>query len=188
MRYGEDMAIQTPDGLKLTYEDYVGFPDDGCRHEVIDGAHHMNPAPVPDHQRVSGRLLFQLMEQIQQQGHGEVFHAPIDLQLADTDVVQPDLVVLLTPRLRFVTPIKIDGPPDLVIEILSPSTAKTDRTLKKELYRRSGVPEYWIVDQRERLLEQWLLREEAYALEGAHSERVSFQELAGVSIDLTKVW
>ena len=78
---------------KLTYDDYVLFPNDGMRHEIIHGRHYMNPAPSPRHQTVSRHIQFQLYQQIELKRHGQVFNAPIDLQLSETDVVQPDISV-----------------------------------------------------------------------------------------------
>jgi len=74
------------------------------------------------------------------------FNAPVDVQLTDHDIVQPDLVVVLGDRTRMITHAKIDGAPDLVVEILSPSTSSNDTALKKHLYERMGVGEYWIAD------------------------------------------
>ena len=83
---------------KLTYQDYIGFSDDGYRHEIIDGDHFINPAPSTYHQDVSRLIQFQLTAQIEITGHGRVFNAPVDLQLSSTDIVQPDLVVVMNDR------------------------------------------------------------------------------------------
>ena len=101
--------------VKLTYDDYLLFPSDGMRHEIIHGRHYMNPAPNPRHQTVSRHIQFQLYQQIELTDAGQVFDAPIDLQLSDTDVVQPDIVVVLKSNL-IITPTRLKGVPDLVIE------------------------------------------------------------------------
>ena len=106
--------------IKLTYAYYVQLPDDGNIHEIIDGDHYMSPALGTDHQRISRRIQFQLMAQIEQTGIGEVFDAPTDLQLSDFDIDQPDLMVTLGEPGTYVSPTKIIGPPSLVVEILSP--------------------------------------------------------------------
>jgi len=80
------------------------------------------------------------------------------VQLSDHDIVQPDLVVVLAEHSEWITPTKLNGPPDLTVEILSPSTASTDLTLKKQLYERAGVPEYWIADPDTKRIDQYLLR------------------------------
>ena len=105
------MASITPI-TKLTYQDYVCYPDDGKRHEIIDGDHYMNPAPVPLHQSVLQRLLVQLFNGVELTGLGRVFPALIDVQLSDHDIVQPDIVVVAEARRGIITPIKIKGSPD----------------------------------------------------------------------------
>lgn len=138
------MSVDAP-RTKLTYDDYVLLPEDGNQHEIIDGRHYMNPAPNPRHQTVSRLIQFQLMEQLEVPGHGQVFDAPIDVQFDDYNVVQPDLVVVMR-QTRIVTTTKIRGVPELIVEILSPSTRSRDLNLKRQLYEQNHVPEYWIVD------------------------------------------
>ena len=180
------MSHDVDANVKLTYREYKSFPQDGKRHEIIDGEHKVNPAPETYHQTLSRRIQFQLYTQIEQQGLGVVFNAPTDLQLSETDIVQPDLIIVLSQKKRIITPTKIKGTPHLVVEILSPSTEETDRGLKKELYRRSRVPEYWVVDPTEQAVEQYTLS--GYTLIGRHSERLVFQGLPNVTVDLTEVW
>lgn len=139
---------------KLSYDDYVLIPDDGQRHEIIEGQHFVNPAPNTYHQTLSKRLQYELYRQIELAGRGIVFDAPVDVQLSPHDIVQPDLVVVLRNREQIITYPKLVGAPDLVVEITSPSTAQFDRTRKRELYARAGVREYWIVDAEQRRLEQ----------------------------------
>jgi Uma2 family endonuclease len=182
------MAIVTNARTRLTYGDYAQFPADGRRHEVIDGEHIVTPAPDTYHQKLSRRIQFQLYGAIEEKGLGEVFNAPTDLQLSETDVVQPDLIVVLAANLQIITPKKIKGKPDLVVEILSPATAAVDRSLKRELYQKAGVPEYWLVDPDDHTLEQYVLDRGAYRLEGKHAEAVTFSRLADVRVDLTRVW
>ena len=174
--------------LKLTYREYQCFPQDGKRHEIIDGDHYVNPAPETYHQTLSRRIQFQLYTQIELQDLGEVFDAPTDVQLSETDIVQPDLIIVLRAKRTIITPTKIKGTPDLIVEILSPSTAETDRGLKKELYCRSGVPEYWVVDPTEHVVEQYTLSGEDYVAVDRHAERVAFQGLPDVTVNLSEVW
>ena len=173
---------------KLGYAQYVCFPDDGRRHEVIDGDHYMNPAPTTDHQRFSRRIQFQLYDQIEETERGEVFNAPTDLQLTDHDIVQPDLIIVMSERRSIITPTKVKGTPNLIVEILSPSTKKNDCVLKKELYERVGVPEYWIVDPDENMVDQFVLREGKFASEGSHAKELAAATIENVRVDLTKVW
>jgi Uma2 family endonuclease len=149
---GFQMSTAPHDKIRLTYADYVGYPDDGMRHEIIDGDHYMNPAPSPYHQTLSKRLQYQLYSKIELPGLGQVFDAPIDVQLSEHDIVRPDLIVVLPDSQARITPSRIKGPPDLVVEILSPSTAGNDQGLKRTVYEKFGVREYWIVDPTENTL------------------------------------
>ena len=175
--------------VKLTYKEYVLFPADGKRHEIIDGRHYMNAAPNPRHQAISRHIQFQLYVAIEQQQLGEVISAPIDVQFTDSDVVQPDIIIVLRKN-QIITPIKIDGVPDLVIEILSPSSRKLDVSLKKRLYEQSGVPEYWIVDPKGNVLLQHLQNTNGlYAKPIECISSVTFNGIpGGVTADLTEVW
>jgi Uma2 family endonuclease len=182
------MSSETKQSGKLGYREYVCYPNDGRRHEIIDGDHYVNPAPNTYHQTLSRRLQFQLYTQIELSGLGEVYDAPTDLQLSDHDIVQPDLIVVLKQHRIIITPTKIKGTPDLVVEILSDSTTKNDRGLKRELYQKSAVPEYWIVDPEEHRVEQYELRGERYELLGRHTDLVSLRILENIRVNLTEVW
>jgi Uma2 family endonuclease len=133
--------------VKLTYEDYLEFPEDGLRHELIDGEHFVTPSPVRKHQRAVNNLSFVLTGYLKLHQSGEVYTAPIDVRLSEVDLVQPDLLVLSTARLIELGDSSIvEGRPDLIVEVLSPGTRRRDQTLKQRLYERFGVPEYWILD------------------------------------------
>ena len=116
-----------------------------------------------------------------------MFNAPTDVQLTETDIVQPDLIVVLAARARMITPTKIKGVPDLIIEILSPSNADYDRRLKRDLYERAGVAEYWVVDPSEHRIDQFVLSDGAYARSAVEDE-IRSATISGLVIDLTKVW
>ena len=131
---------------KLTYADYVALPDDGLRHEIIGGAHYVTPSPVVHHQRIALRLTLGIGAYLQTHPVGELLPAPSDVVLSDTDIVVPDLLYVARERASVVTEKNLQGAPDLVIEILSPGTQSRDRRLKRELYERAGVQEYWMVD------------------------------------------
>src|SRR5579884_243456 len=134
----------------LTYEDLREIPDDGCRYELFDGALIAMSSATPHHQRLSVRLAMVLDRTIVVTGLGEVFAAPLDVRFADNTVLQPDLIVVRQERLQIVGANCIEGPPDLVVEILSPSTRGNDLGWKMDRYARFGVPEYWIVDSERR--------------------------------------
>jgi len=178
-----------PPGARLGYREYCCFPDDGWRHEIIDGDHVMTPAPSTLHQTVSKRLQHQLYTQIELPGLGLVFNAPVDVQLTEYDIVQPDLVVVLkvpVDRTRMVTHTKINGVPDLVVEILSPSTAAIDTALKKQLYERTGVAEYWIADPENQRLERYRLADGGYRLEPQKDPATALS--GGLCVRLADIW
>jgi Uma2 family endonuclease len=132
--------------VRLTYDDYVLFPEDGLRHEVIDGEHSVTPAPSLRHQAVSRRFTSSLNPFIEFHQLGELFAAPTDVVLSRQDVIQPDLVFVSRERLHILTGQNIQGAPDLVIEILSESTRRSDEGPKLALYERFGVREYWLAN------------------------------------------
>ncbi len=132
--------------VKFTYEDYLLFPEDGKRHELIDGDHFMTPSPSTRHQRVSLKLATAFAIFLKNNRLGEVFDAPMDVVLSETDVVQPDLLFISAARASIIKDKNIQGAPDLVVEILSDATRKTDEVIKRKLYERHGISEYRIVD------------------------------------------
>lgn len=140
------MAIRDTARRKLTYEDYVLLPEDGQRHEIIDGEHYVSPAPTPKHQRVLMRLSSRLHVFTEENRLGEVFPAPTDILLSRHDILQPDILFISNERARIVTDKNVQGAPDLVVEILSESTRKLDERIKLARYELLGVNEYWIVD------------------------------------------
>ncbi len=178
---------ESPPTGSLTYEHYVQFPDDGNRHEIIYGAHYMNPAPIPYHQALSRHIQFQLYSALELSGHGQVINAPIDVQFSERDVVQPDIVVVLENN-PIITRTKIKGVPDLMVEILSRSTSKNDLGLKKHLYEDNGVPEYWIVDPDEKVIQKYTLVDGAFQEPQACAKEIVFAGGPNVRVDLTRVW
>jgi Uma2 family endonuclease len=140
------MMRPTP-GEKLTYDDFVQFPDDGLRHELIDGEHYVTASPNTKHQRISINFTVLIGSWLEHHPIGELFHAPFDVVFSQFDVVEPDLLYLSNARAAdALTPLHVRGVPELVIEIGSPGTRKRDETIKRRLYERAGVSEYWIVD------------------------------------------
>jgi Uma2 family endonuclease len=130
----------------LTYEDYVLIPEDGKRHEIIDGDEYMTPAPTTPHQRIVGRLFNRLYRHAEDHARGEVFVAPCDVLLSETDIVQPDVLFVAAERARIVKERGIEGAPDLIAEVISEGNRRHDEVRKRKLYARHGVPEYWVVD------------------------------------------
>lgn len=173
---------------KLGYAEYCLFPNDGNRHEVINGRHYMNPAPSPDHQTVSKHLQYFLYTLVELGRLGKVFNAPIDVQLGEFDIVQPDLVVLLNASKAVITKTRIKGPPELVVEILSPSSSKHDAKLKRQLYEQSGVREYWIVDPKRECVDQLVLQSGTYTSRRVSGKKLSPSILPKLSIPLSEIW
>jgi Uma2 family endonuclease len=133
--------------VKLTYDDFVHFPDDGKRHELIGGSHYVTPSPNTRHQVISGRLHALMWAYLDARPIGQVFQAPYDVVFSDIDVVEPDLLYVSNGRTaNVITPMHARGAPDLVVEIASKGTRKRDETIKRRLYERDGVTEYWVVD------------------------------------------
>ncbi|HEU5141094.1 MAG TPA: Uma2 family endonuclease [Bacillales bacterium] len=151
-------------GKTFTYDDYVKLPDDGKRYEIDDGALYvMEPAPRIQHQE----LLVSLSAHLKTHCHpeGKVLISPVDIKFAEKNVKQPDLVFVSKERKDIVKEKAVEGSPDLLVEILSPSTGKRDKKEKKETYERFGVKEYWILDPYYEVLEQFILRDGRYDLD-----------------------
>jgi Uma2 family endonuclease len=144
----EDRSVKASGaGVKLTYEDFLLFPDDGKRHELIDGEHYVTPCPNTRHQAIVGNLYWLVRSYLEQHPIGRAFLAPFDIVFSNFDVVEPDLLYMSNARAAEILTTKhVEGTPELVIEIGSPSTRARDETIKRHLYERSGVSEYWVVD------------------------------------------
>jgi Uma2 family endonuclease len=138
------MAPQT--STKMTYEDLLLLPEDGLRHEIIDGEHYVNASPLEKHQRVSYNLIVEIGIYLRQYPVGRFYHAPFDVVFSRYDVVEPDLMFISNEHLAIITSRNVQGSPDLLVEILSPSNTRYDEVTKRALYERTGVGEYWIVD------------------------------------------
>jgi len=132
------------------------MPEDGKRYEAIDGELYVTAAPLLRHQRISANLFTALRSLLEEPGHGLVLFAPIGVEFPVTEEgVQPDLLFVSRAREAIIFEEGIRGAPDLVVEIASPSTASRDRTIKRKLYERQGVPQYWIVDPETESVEVW---------------------------------
>ncbi len=142
---------------RLTYEDFLLLPDDGKRHEIINGVHYVTPSPTMQHQQLLGCLHYELEHYLRQRpGLGQVFLSPLDVVLSDWDVVEPDLLLVLRTQENILTEQNVQGAPAIVVEILSPGTRRRDQTVKRKLFERSGVVEYWLIDPRDRVVTQFV--------------------------------
>ena len=148
---------------KYTYEDYLKTPDDE-RYELIEGDLIMTPSPMTKHQRISGKIGFELIKYVTENNLGEVFYAPYDVLFDDENVVQPDILFVSKDRLDIIGEKNIQGAPDIIVEIISESSAYRDMVQKKKLYARFGVKEYWIVIPEEESIEMYILKEKTYRI------------------------
>lgn len=172
---------------RITYEHYRHFPDDGKRYEILDGQLHMAPTPSPRHQYASKNLRRILEDYFEADRDYVVFNAPLDVILADDDVVQPDLVVAARPQ---ISDRGVEGAPLLLVEVLSPSSIPLDRRAKAARYQVHGVPHYWIVDPAARTLECLRLEGHAYQLDvsGKQDDPVVVPAFEGLTIALASLW
>ena len=173
-----------------TYDDYARLPDNSMRYEVIEGDLYMNPAPRPKHQRIIALLHGHLWEYLKAQPGGEVFFAPIDVNLPDlTSPVQPDLLFIAADQLDIIKEDFIEGVPDLMVEVLSPSNPAHDRLTKFQVYARAGVREYWLIDPDARVIEINVLRGQAYASLGVFgpADQTRSEVLANFSVPVSEI-
>ena len=144
---GRDEVMRANPGVKLTYDDFLLFPDDGKRHELIDGEHYVTPSPNRKHQAIVWNLTQVIGPYLESHPIGRAFTAPFDVVFSEFDVVEPDLLYISNSKQADILTAKhVRGAPDLVVEIGSPSTRRRDETIKRKLYERCGVEEYWVID------------------------------------------
>ena len=174
---------------RLTYQDYLSMDGDE-RYELIDGELIMVGAPNEAHQTASVFLVSRMFMFAEERELGKVLHAPYDVILSDTNVVQPDILFVSNERAHIRTPANVQGAPDLVVEILSPSSARRDWSDKFELYSKHGVKEYWIVDPENRVVWLALLRGGALEIAGTYGigDTVSSTVLAGFSVKVDDIF
>jgi len=179
-----------PGPRKLSVDELELLPCDGKRYQIIDGELDVTPAPTPRHQRISRRLQRLLEDGLAAGGRGEVFDAPIDVVLDRYNVVEPDLVFVSADHAGIIGEKAIEGSPDVLVEILSPSTRRTDVLVKSELYARFGVPWYLIVDPEIDRVEVFRLAGRSYELlrVGQSPGELELTELGGGRIPLERIF
>jgi len=183
------MVLPVRKELKFTYEDYLLMPEER-RYELIEGELYMTPSPVPYHQKVVLQLAYKIKDYVDRQGLGEVIIAPCDVVLSEYDVVQPDLMFISRERVEIIKERNVCGAPDLVIEVLSEGTVERDRVLKKKLYARAGVREYWIVDPYGKEIEVYELGRRGYRLKGVFrgEEEVKSEVLKDLKLRVSEIF
>jgi Uma2 family endonuclease len=180
-----------PSAYLLTYDDWLRLSDDDGRlYELIDGEFFLSPTPSIAHQRASRDLAFLLMEHLRRTGKGELLMAPTGVRLDERSVLEPDVLIVLRENAALVGTQVIDGPPDLVVEVLSPGTARRDLGIKREKYRSSGVPEYWIVDPANARVEVLVLENGDYVRLGlfTRDDKLRSRILVDLEIALSEVF
>jgi len=180
-----------PEQGQWTYEDWLRLPDDGYRYEVIDGVLYMTPPPRTQHQLIIARIVDHLMEFMRSKPMGQVLFAPIGVRLPNQPVsLQPDILFIRAERLDIIGEDYVEGAPDLVMEILSPSNWLYDRREKKQVYQEGGVSEYWIVDPRARTVEVYQLEGGSYLLVGQYGSGEAAQSsgISGFEVPVDEVF
>ena len=190
---GSDRVRAAASVVKLTYDDFVHFPDDGKRHELIDGEHYVTPSPNTRHQEISGRMFFLTTTWLEAHPVGKVFYAPFDVVFTMFDVVEPDLLYMSHERARTVLTEKhVAGAPELVVEIVSKGTRKRDETTKRRLYERSNVAEYWVVDPEVEVIRVYRRAGDAFArpmeLSRERDDVLRTELLPGLELPLASVF
>ncbi len=178
--------------LRLTYDDYLLLPEDGRRHELIDGEHIVTPAPSRTHQEIVSNLLVELRGLARREHLGTVIPAPFDVVLSAEDVVQPDLVFVARAHAERLTERGVRGAPDLVVEVTSESSRRVDEVLKRKLYEAYGVDEYWVVDPETESVKVYRRRDARFErvaeLTLEREDVLSSPLLPGLAIPLTTVF
>lgn len=183
------MATIAADKKKYTYADYLKSPDDE-RYELIEGDMLMTPSPVQKHQKISRELTFELLKFVKGDDLGEVYYAPFDVHLDNENVVQPDILFISKERQSIIGEKNIHGAPDLVIEIISESTAYRDFVQKKKLYAKHGVKEYWIVIPDEGSIEIFVLQDNTYVSHRTYGKDALLESpgIKGLRIELKNIF
>ena len=177
---------------RLTYHDFLLFPDDGKRHEIIDGVHYVTPSPGLRHQVLLGRLFFEIESWLRQHPEaGRVFLSPLDVLFTKWDVVEPDLLFVTADQEGILTETNVQGPPALVIEIAPPSTRRRDEGIKQRLFDRGGVREYWLVDPDRNRVRVWRRQQDgtfARVAELSRQEQLTTPLMPQLTIRLTQLF
>lgn len=181
--------MSVPESLRFTYEDYVLLPEDR-RYEIVDGELLLTPAPTPYHQTVAMRVGFILHSFVEREQRGQIFIAPCDVVLSRFDVLQPDIFFISAERGSIIGEKYISEAPDLVVEVLSPSTADRDQVAKARQYAKFGVREMWITDPEAHTIEVFVNSPEGFRREAlyAGADVLRSPIIPGLEIPLDRVF
>lgn len=172
----------------LTYDDLPQTVDDGSRYEIIGGELLVSPSPTTNHQRLVRTLVRIIGEVVDEHGLGEVLPGPVDVRLGAHTVVVPDLLFVRTERLEIIKSALVEGAPDLIVEVASPSTRGRDNVQKAAAYAEAGVPEYWLPDPERRLFRMQVLRDGIYRDVEPADSRFHSSVVSGLTIDPDKLF
>lgn len=172
---------------RMTAAEFLALPETHQPTQLLNGELILSPSPVPNHQRCSRQIEY-LIEELKP--NGEVFHAPIDLYLDDANIPQPDVIWIAENSRCVVTRKYLQGPPELVVEVFSPSTELKDRKDKFNLYQRFAIPEYWMVDPELEFIEVYVLENGAYKRLGVFERGESFVSpvLGGKTVEVSRIF
>ena len=179
--------------IKFNYQDYLQLPEDK-RYEIIDGELFMVPSPNEAHQHILAYIFNCVFNYVKINKLGYVYCAPFDVLFSEEDIVQPDIIFVSDKNKKIITKDNIQGTPDLLVEILSPGTSKRDLGIKKKLYAKNGVREYWVVDPAQETIEVLNLKEGEYRGKSYHTgvvgqtSRLSSSVIQGIDIDIKELF
>lgn len=174
--------------IVFTYDDLLHWEDDRYRHELIEGEHFMTPSPNTYHQEISMNLSWYLRTYVEKNNLGKLFAAPTDVVLSDIDVFVPDLFFICTANLEYIDKNYVSVAPDLVIEILSPSTTHRDKETKFKRYAAYGVKEYWIVDPEKQTIDVFDLEEQGLIQTFGKNEVLNTPVFKEINLELEKIF
>jgi len=186
--------VKAQAAIPFTYDDYKSLPfSETKRYELLGGELLMVPSPSFGHQRISWELEYRLSQHVRERQLGLVLHAPLDVVFGEgneREVAQPDILFISNGRRGIIHEEEIRGAPDLIVEILSPSTADYDRRYKRTLYARHGVTEYWLVDPDAHTIEVLQRGARGYRRAGLYGKGQTLKSslLAGLEISLDEVF
>jgi Uma2 family endonuclease len=183
-------TMSTPQKVLFTVEDYTSLPETGPRYQLVEGDLIVAPAPNRYHQQISGNLEFLLRAYLKEHPIGKIYDAPFDVYLDDVNVFQPDILFVSKERHGILTDRGAEGAPDLVVEILSPSSARLDLDRKKKVYARHGVTEFWAISPETRQVQIYRLQEQVERPVAIHERIDTFESVLfpGLKIDAGEVF
>jgi Uma2 family endonuclease len=174
--------------ILFTYQDLEFFEPDNYRHEISEGEHFMTPSPSTYHQKIVGNLYRKLSDYVEKNKLGEIYVSPVDVIFHEIDVFVPDLVFVSNENLSIVSENNIQGAPDLIIEVMSPSSVARDREGKYKRYAYYGVKEYWIVDLQRKLVEVYDLEQDKLINVIPQKQKLNSPIFEDLNLDLTKIF